>query len=851
MPTTVNGIGTHYYGKQNVETRQASCQHCGNFGELRSYDTKLWFVVIFVPVIPLGRKRILDECPSCTRHGSIGAGEWEELRSQAIREAKAEYESDPDSAEKAVGLHATLASGGERGAADRLAGILGEKFADNVDVQLYLGSCAEESGDDARANTCFHRAYEIDKSHAGAQQASAVALLREGNAQAAKARVEEAESAGQPIDPGVAFAVAGALHEQNDSAGASELLKKVNDAAPEVQKEKAFRKLAKDVEKRTGEQGAIAAPRSVFQSPGFWWAAAACAVVAGLIGRDIYLTNNQALYVVNGLPTPITVSIDGDTPLQIAPGSWYRNPVASGAHTASVASPQELAGEVSFDVQSGRFSRWFGQPVHVLDPTRSAVVEFEETIFSDVPVNDDVAYEIVVGEAFHTFDDADYLFEPFPNELEVSDTTKQVRKTRVGMPGIDPLGVALVAADRLEDPAILDFIEPHLLFTDDSERLLSIYVGSGRKVGAMDRCLGFLEAHLEKEPIDVQWHRFYQNLVTSQGAPPPVKLYDDLLAKKPNDATRLYLRGRLESFTSKSEPFFRRALDAEPDNALVLSATAYSRMAAGDFEASLEAANKALALDAENSRAQEMREALLIAMGRQAELERELEAKIAEPPFNYGAVEMMVTSLTSNGRGERAKATHRDFAVAVQQAWPDDPHQLVRRVAVQMHRKLGEIEAAEREAQGFSDIERRLTNLALCALLRSSASDAETLIEQLPEDSRSGMWMLTSLTSVASGDAFSSKKHRDRAIAAYRAGGGDDLVYAELLAGDGDPSELVEKALDLDTEAPDKAAVLALVAASLENEADAAKLLGVAEQLNKIPSGYQPIIRTAIEALRR
>ena len=57
MPSTVNGIGTWYYGKDNLVTRNDRCEFCGNYGELKSYDTTLYFVVVFIPLIPLGRKR--------------------------------------------------------------------------------------------------------------------------------------------------------------------------------------------------------------------------------------------------------------------------------------------------------------------------------------------------------------------------------------------------------------------------------------------------------------------------------------------------------------------------------------------------------------------------------------------------------------------------------------------------------------------------------------------------------------------------------------------------------------------------------------------------------------------------
>ena len=77
MPSTVNGIGTHYYGKSNVKNREGVCRHCNSQTTLMSYDTRLYIVVFFIPVWPLARKRIVDQCPRCTWHHAIDARQWE------------------------------------------------------------------------------------------------------------------------------------------------------------------------------------------------------------------------------------------------------------------------------------------------------------------------------------------------------------------------------------------------------------------------------------------------------------------------------------------------------------------------------------------------------------------------------------------------------------------------------------------------------------------------------------------------------------------------------------------------------------------------------------------------------
>src|SRR5436309_2673470 len=107
MPTTVNGIGTWYWGKRNILTRNDRCEFCGSHGQLSSYDTTLYFVVVFLPVIPLGRKRIIDECSRCKRHRVASLKKWEEKKTAALLEALEQWQADranPEKARKAVGV---------------------------------------------------------------------------------------------------------------------------------------------------------------------------------------------------------------------------------------------------------------------------------------------------------------------------------------------------------------------------------------------------------------------------------------------------------------------------------------------------------------------------------------------------------------------------------------------------------------------------------------------------------------------------------------------------------------------------------------------------------------------------
>src|SRR5262245_31974346 len=107
MPATVNGIGTHYYGKHNRAAGTATCRWCGRVGALQSYDTRLWFVIAFIPIIPLGRKRIIDQCGSCTKHLVADAHKFEQSRQLEISGSLERYRSAP-APETALIAHAQL-----------------------------------------------------------------------------------------------------------------------------------------------------------------------------------------------------------------------------------------------------------------------------------------------------------------------------------------------------------------------------------------------------------------------------------------------------------------------------------------------------------------------------------------------------------------------------------------------------------------------------------------------------------------------------------------------------------------------------------------------------------------------
>ena len=101
MPSRVNGIGTWYWGRNNIIARNAKCEFCGNAARLTSYDTTLFFTLLFVPLIPLRRKRGAQPVltlPAASRHPAQEMGGKQDHLAGRCANA---WQADRSNAEKA------------------------------------------------------------------------------------------------------------------------------------------------------------------------------------------------------------------------------------------------------------------------------------------------------------------------------------------------------------------------------------------------------------------------------------------------------------------------------------------------------------------------------------------------------------------------------------------------------------------------------------------------------------------------------------------------------------------------------------------------------------------------------
>ncbi len=665
MPYTVNGVGTQYFLKLNRQFEESQCPHCHQRVKLENYETWYCVCVLFIPILPLGKKQVLGYCPSCTRHQVIPFRDWEKIRDAAISETSEEFAEAKDDPEAAMKMHGTLLAFQKTADADRLADIMLNRYGSVADVQFYLAACFERAGKGERANACFLEAFRLAPENLQFRRAAALVLLEQKKPDEARKLLAEFGPDSQQFQPPLYFLLARSYQDAGRHAEALEIFHMLLEKQPAVAKEKEFAKAMRKSEKVQGVSKPAIPADPLYRRPVFVWGLITAAVLVAVVGSNIYIAQHRTLYVVSGLKTPLTIQIDGLPAVEVGRGAFRKVAVGEGKHTAVVTAPPGRFPPIDFEMHSSWWERFLRSPVFIVDPSRSTAVAWEETVYTDVNVaNTNVnKFDLRAGVPFTSFPHADYHFEEFPQQMKAK-AGSTITKSRVGLFGESPSRVANAALMMEQDAGQLDeFLEQNLIDDPDDSDLLNAYIVVGSIKGTIARREKFLEGHLADHPIRVKWHRRYQDLfgqfatggdnVAKQAA--LVARYDGMLKQSPKEASLLYLRGRLEPHGRVSAPFMDQALEINPLHPYATGAKAYSYLVQGHPLEALEWHRKAcVARPGDSEVLDGLKNAQLAAKDFQA-LEQAIREELKKTPDSLSENLELFEVLLSSQRGDQAE----------------------------------------------------------------------------------------------------------------------------------------------------------------------------------------------------
>ena len=526
MPSTVNGIGTHYFGKRNRATRKGTCTHCGQRVELKSYDTWHCACFLMIPVIPLGRRRILDECPVCTSHAVMPLDQYNDLVQLGVPAAYERYEQEIN-LQTATQLHGVLLSVRNMQGAKE---VREESLEALPNHQAELKSLYAWQLIDFRqhelAQKLFGQAIDADPENHAARAGITLYELSTGDIDVALQRMDFLTEKGAGGDP--YFHLLGPLitacQEKNRHEVALRLSDHMLSENPDFARSDAFRSRHRLLEKRMRRRksslpGSKRSVLSVFrfgdESVAQWkrLTAYGCAILllvsACIALANWYVAGHRKVYVICGEDGPLELVFDQAHPLSLKPGMMETR-IAEGDHVA-VLRNRENGRQIStsFKIDSSFPKRLFTPTTWVFNATGSHMILHVR--YSKLPTPP--VYQIHSRFGLHGHKDLDYVFTDPPDKVSLPEGKQST--TRKVVTEI-PLSVDQSLAFKRgfgRDRQLFAVAKEYFPLLPHNPELASLLAQVARDTAKEEEAAELLREQLTTYPPRREIHRAYLSLV--------------------------------------------------------------------------------------------------------------------------------------------------------------------------------------------------------------------------------------------------------------------------------------------------------------------------------------------------
>lgn len=157
-----NIFSVELVGKRKISSHLALCPSCNQLRLLSSYITTRVAMFFSLPILPVGMRRILDECPTCGHCGQVKARQYYKERKKNLAlmmEGFTHAAEDPENC--CLALH-TLMIYDEASWFEDVEKTYGKRFENTMEIQLLIARGLCRFGDYERAMEYCHKAIALD-----------------------------------------------------------------------------------------------------------------------------------------------------------------------------------------------------------------------------------------------------------------------------------------------------------------------------------------------------------------------------------------------------------------------------------------------------------------------------------------------------------------------------------------------------------------------------------------------------------------------------------------------------------------------------------------------------------------
>ncbi|MCG8571688.1 MAG: zinc ribbon domain-containing protein [Spirochaetes bacterium] len=564
--------GVNHYGKENYHIEYGECQQCGQTGQLSSYDTAQFFTLFFIPLIPLGKKRIIDQCPNCKKHYEIRLSKYYKQKEEDLHDINNKIQQGEEIEKNTINLIHILFQYAQFDEYLRLSDVLAAKSHSNTDILNLLAVKCYQLGSYEKSIRYANQSYQIN------QNSDAISILSSASA-----------------------GLAQKLYEKGKYPDGLKHLRDLIILDPEKADDQEIKSLIEIGEKSQPVADQLT-PVIEYRKKGTptilptLIPAGLLLALAVFIGSIfVYDTFFYEVWLVNGLKEAYSVTINKKE-YQLPESGQIRIVVNQDVLNFSEDSDLIHITENQIDLKKGEDS----DAVFIINPDQQAMIIKEKTIYSMNPeAGIDNPYEFFIGDFTYQIDDIDYFFEEFPETIKLSSSLDEEIKHRVyhhiASDSQEILEILIYHGDREK---IAKYLDKYLPFHRADNYALSVYISQYAGDRNESEIRSFLEKYLYQEPVSIEWHRSYQEFMSR--AFPEVDIYQHYLQNYQQNSQNpmyAYLLGRIEEDEDKAFQYYQLSENGSEPIGYGYHAIAYHYMCKGDFQNGYSYAVKAYETD--------------------------------------------------------------------------------------------------------------------------------------------------------------------------------------------------------------------------------------------------------------
>jgi tetratricopeptide (TPR) repeat protein len=749
----------------------------------------MYFVVLLIPLFPLGKKRVLNECPVCKKHHRLSLSKWEQEKGKAVPEAVSNYERRSNEEQAALEALAVVASYQDKAAFLKLVSEIVERHGHNAGLLKLVGGMYSDLGYLEEADEVLCRSLEVQADRE-VYEMLAVVLMRGLEPDEAARYLQHIIDEKISEKTGYLILLAEAYQAVGEHAKALEVLDRAAEIRGALSTDKRYKKLLKLSQRNLHRGKRITQkhlqPARQLERERDWMGGLAGAVwpvvVAILLAAYTIVSHrtaaSQAVYFVSGLSKPYKITVNGAS-YTLRPANAVRIETGEGPVFVEVVEGGPNIPGQTYEVRTSFWLRPFLNKTFVINPDGVAAILWEKVYYAvegrDRP---DGESELYVGKSFYVFDRLDYVFRPFPESVKLDGEGTKLAKKRVCLAaeyGLTVDAILPVLGDEQGGKAAVDFLKKHVLYEPESPVYLQLLF----EMVEHEEFIKTVRVGLAVRPVRIDWHRYYQEAV--EKAEPEYDLageYRTYLQADPENAALQYLMGRSLRRPEEAATFYHKSVSGEAPCPYGFVGLAFQKMTVGRFDEALELAGKAIALGPENSIFYQQYRSALEATGRYDELIEEYRKEQSKAPTDLAWIAAEIDIWLA--KDQRGKAEERFNEWAQEAGLTNSPgllEEIKEAIGVRIAYLSGDLAEYEQLMSGSSDPGQRI---AVDLSLGRTAD--EKVVEQLQSEDPY-LYGALYLAEQRRGRAQRADEFLAKAVGLLREQGWEETVMADCLAG--------------------------------------------------------------------